>query len=435
MSEAKAANLMQRGTVSLYSESIGYGFITPDDGGEDVFVHNTTLSKGRPDGVVVVLKEGQQVEFLAEFDAVKKKFKSTKVTAIGGVALPAKGAKRKGRESSSKQGKNKRAKTNSGKAVKPFTEETQAEIVKQVEYYLSDKNLAKDTWMRDVVTKSGNNSVPVTALLRCNKLRILTNQANHVVDSVAAAADTYKLSDDKTSILLGKELPAFTPPFTLLLTNVAEGQTWKTIRHAILNTYNTTPRVVVGEVSVVVLDADSQEIVEALVAKGVTDAEGKEKVADVEHVTDAAKITELTTALQTGLKANQAAKSKAKEAKQKKTKKKSIPLEVNGETFATGRKGVFDHVRSILNKYENDTEVDSTDSKFLDALFAAHPNASTKLVDFKAYTISEPEGFDSASRCFHIIKTDGTKIDISFIKALNSLVETAEAAAKATESA
>jgi CspA family cold shock protein len=47
------------GTVKWFNASKGFGFITPDDGGADLFVHHSEI---RTDGYAS-LDEGQKVEF------------------------------------------------------------------------------------------------------------------------------------------------------------------------------------------------------------------------------------------------------------------------------------------------------------------------------------------------------------------------------------
>jgi cold shock protein len=50
---------MNTGTVKFYRDQKGFGFIQPDDGSKDVFVHATALERAGLRG----LSEGQKVAF------------------------------------------------------------------------------------------------------------------------------------------------------------------------------------------------------------------------------------------------------------------------------------------------------------------------------------------------------------------------------------
>lgn len=50
---------MRTGTIKWFSESKGYGFITPEDGGKDVFVHHSAITGTGFKSLV----EGQRVSF------------------------------------------------------------------------------------------------------------------------------------------------------------------------------------------------------------------------------------------------------------------------------------------------------------------------------------------------------------------------------------
>jgi CspA family cold shock protein len=50
---------MPSGTVKWFNPTRGFGFIQPDDGSKDVFVHISALERSDLDG----LQEGQKVQF------------------------------------------------------------------------------------------------------------------------------------------------------------------------------------------------------------------------------------------------------------------------------------------------------------------------------------------------------------------------------------
>ncbi len=56
--------MAQQGTVKFFNADKGYGFIKPDDGGRDIFVHITALEQAG----LQSLNEGQRLTFEIEPD-------------------------------------------------------------------------------------------------------------------------------------------------------------------------------------------------------------------------------------------------------------------------------------------------------------------------------------------------------------------------------
>jgi cold shock protein len=64
---------MSNGTVKFFNESKGFGFITPDDGGKDVFVHANELNGN-------TITEGDKVSY--DVEEGKKGLNAVNVSVI-----------------------------------------------------------------------------------------------------------------------------------------------------------------------------------------------------------------------------------------------------------------------------------------------------------------------------------------------------------------
>lgn len=63
-----------RGTVKWFNDAKGFGFITPEDGSKDVFVHHSSIAASG----FRSLAEGDQVEFETEQSAKGPQAKDVK---------------------------------------------------------------------------------------------------------------------------------------------------------------------------------------------------------------------------------------------------------------------------------------------------------------------------------------------------------------------
>lgn len=69
---------MSTGTVKFFNESKGYGFIQPDDGSKDVFVHISAVERSG----LRSLMEGQKVSFEIETDRRSGKAAAANLAAL-----------------------------------------------------------------------------------------------------------------------------------------------------------------------------------------------------------------------------------------------------------------------------------------------------------------------------------------------------------------
>ena len=69
---------MTKGTVKFYNAQKGFGFIEPEDGGKDVFVHATALERAG----IGILVEGQKVSFDTEVDGRSGKTAVATIEAV-----------------------------------------------------------------------------------------------------------------------------------------------------------------------------------------------------------------------------------------------------------------------------------------------------------------------------------------------------------------
>lgn len=67
---------MATGTVKFFNDDKGFGFITPENGGQDVFVHISALERGDS------LREGDKVNFEVGQDRKTGKSKAENVSIL-----------------------------------------------------------------------------------------------------------------------------------------------------------------------------------------------------------------------------------------------------------------------------------------------------------------------------------------------------------------
>jgi len=77
---SQSSSSMQTGRVKKYLHDKGFGFISPDDGSDDIFAHSRQFTGGDPER----LRDGDKVRFESEWDKKNNKNKAATWCLDGG---------------------------------------------------------------------------------------------------------------------------------------------------------------------------------------------------------------------------------------------------------------------------------------------------------------------------------------------------------------
>ena len=77
--------------------------------------------------------------------------------------------------------------------------------------------------------------------------------------------------------------------------------------------------------------------------------------------------------------------------------------------------------KGLITKTKNGSDIPEDGKNLLSALLKYHKNSEAKLENLKAFTVDFHPEF-SSTRCFFIVREDGTKEDFSYHKCIHNLI-------------
>lgn len=348
-------------------------------------------------------------------------------------------------------------------ASKEKSEKDKNIIKEQIEFYLGDENLKKDSFFHQKISEDANGYLELDFLLKCNKCQKAGWTADDLKEGIKLSD---KLELDKTEkkvrrkdnkalpelVLLSKkrkkedekeeeeEEDQHREPVILMFTcKEPNNSNWKDVCQVFkdenpeLNIIYSRFKDDLGHISVIpksdeelkFKDKFSFDDVEYTVKK----CEGEDLINFYkEHEKHYKMCVEMHKRKN---KKNQKNKSKGKNKNKKEKKDNNINLSQNiplKEEVTLGEKKFKDaslikaETRRIINDTKDDEKLKEKDNKFILDLLKYHHNYEKKSKDLDHLTVGKPKDYDS-SRCFIIVNKKNEKDDFSVYKCIENLIK------------
>ena len=315
------------------------------------------------------------------------------------------------------------------------------EIKIQIEYYLSDENLKKDSFFHDKISSDPEGYIDLDLFLKCNKVIKAGWTKEDLIEGIKTS-ELVELSSDNKKVrrkdnkplpelaLLSKkrkkeetenqeeEKPTIDPTILSVSTENEVKTKWKSILQEFKDS-NPDLNVVYGR-----FKGKSGHF--AVLVPPEKELSFKDEFKVEDHVFKVTKCTgdDLIDFWKSHGDHYQLCTKGEKEKKvNKKGKKKSNhlakPAKLGAETYSD-ISVIRANARKILNNSKDGEKIEGNDKDFILDILKFHHNYDNKVKDLDYITSGKPEKFEF-SRCFFIVKKDGEKTDFSIQKCIEAL--------------
>lgn len=315
------------------------------------------------------------------------------------------------------------------KRLKP-TPADPSTIRKQVEYYLSDDNLKHDKFFHDKISANAEGWLEISLILSCNKMKVMRATREDVLASLKESK--IEVKEDGLSIRRPGQLAlptlearpqhhqkkvahAHDGGVVAIIRNIPAEQSWMQIKEGLRAKLPEKVQLwFVSEVN------DKKECVVA-----VAPFEGDLKFFDdLELDVGGTKLKPEVAhgdVLQSGLKVMpKHIRDKREKEVRKRQKERNRPIVVGSHRFVNVP-ALRGRVKEILNSRSDGEQLkaEGSDYKLIKALLSFHPKGETKSKGMVGLKVAKSSQGDS--RCFWMVKEDGTEEDFSAQKCLSAV--------------
>ena len=314
------------------------------------------------------------------------------------------------------------------------------EIKNQLEYYLSDENLKKDSFFHQIISSEPDGYINIDYFLKCKKIQNKKWTKNELIEGIKESEELeLDKNNEKVRRKNNKELPEL---ILLSQKRKKENENKEKIEEEKLD------KIILKIISNEDIKVKWQEIISNFKKENpnvnVNYCRFKNKIGYIsilkksnEEISykDNFKIKNVIFNIEKCEKddlkkfynvygehyenCTNKEKKQKKKIKQNKTYLEN-PIILGGEKY-NDITLIKNHMKNILNEIKDNEKIIGKNKEFIEDILKYHHNYNEKIKDIDYITVCKHDN-SNYNRCFYIIKKNGEKVDFSIKKCINNLI-------------